>query len=102
MRIWGPSYRDNLRADSEAKELAKEATAGQTQEEDRAGERAERLTNATQWVAVFIIVAAIAVGGAWVLYGTAAALIAGGVAGLAAIAIAIVVRRRWKKAEVDG
>jgi Flp pilus assembly protein TadB len=97
MRIWGPSYGDHLTAEAEAKELAREATDGQTQEEDPAEERAESMTNAARAVVAMIVIVAMVVGTAWVLFSTTAALIAAGVAGLGAVAL--VVRRRAKKPE---
>lgn len=101
MSLWGPGpgYRDDVIAESLAHELAMEATAGQTGQKDPAGERAEGLTNALQSVVALAILVAAIVGGAWLFSGTTAALMAAGVAGLAALVFLVL--RRSKKAEVN-
>jgi len=85
---------NNINAQIEVDRLAADARANQAQEVDAAGQRAESMTIAARAVLGSAVVVAIAVGGVWVLYGTAPALIAAGIVGLSAIAF--VLRRRTR------
>lgn len=97
MRIWGPSYGDHLSAETEAKELAREATDGRMQEADPAEERAESMTRAARLVAALVLIVALVAGGVWVRFGTTPALLTLVVAGL--VAAGLVVLRNSKKAQ---
>jgi Flp pilus assembly protein TadB len=88
---------NNINAQIEADHLARLATQTQPVGEDPADERAESMTNAARAVVASIVIVAIVVGTAWVLFSTTAALIVAGAAGLAAIAV--LVRRRSKRPE---
>ncbi len=92
--FYGGGASNNINAQIEADRLAAEARGD---EPDAADERAESMTNAARAVVASIVIVAIVVGTAWVLFSTTAALIVAGAAGLAAIAV--LVRRRSKRPE---
>lgn len=92
--FFGGGASNNINAQIEVDRLAAEARG---EEPDAAEERAESMTKAARTVVALIVIVAIVVGAAWVLFSTTGALIVAGVAGLAAVALAV--RRRAKKPE---